>query len=892
MICFFDFFVVQDLEYSAPSRVVFVRNLPLDVDEAELLAMAKPYGGARAVLLLQRKGQAFVELKDTHLAAAMKRGMDESPVELRGWKAMCAFSKRDRITPPPKVDVSKALAAAAGGPSATSVAGTTGTVPRVSRVLLVTIMNVVYPVTVDILQQVMAAFGEIEKVVVFVRDPNVAALVQMPSLESVSSSAFAFFPHAASTLFTVQAIKAKENLDGQCIYTNCNKMRIQFSKLDGVSVRYNNDKSRDFLNPALPQGPGDVPDGDAGQDPYASYSEAMLAYEGGGNSMGSGTSPTHSVSTGGGSPLARASKHPLGQGALQPAAESAPGSAFAPSDLPALDTRHHMPGTSMFHPGTLTGEGGTPPSLPPGLHLSPHMAALAPGSPMLSPGRAAALAAAYAIGVTPPVTGLPGPGQRGSSFSFPHHHGGATGDSSTSSGSPTARQGTHPAHSQGAPSSPTFRGMSGASRTTVTGQSIPHSPRRQVPEAAVVDSSGAHVGYRYRSGSSDFVAFGAPPPSSHPPPQGAAVVLPPTKMEGGTGISGHPPSALAEGGVEGSPADEVHPLSAVEPGDMASRSRTHRTESMMSDLDLPPSAAEERTPATSVSPPLASAAPPTSVQMPLSTPAQAATTGPLLSSSQAPPPVPTSAPFNPFAAEFEAPVSGGLPLPAGMVEGSPRHRAAMAAAAAAAHAVFSGYYPAPGGAPPHAPAPPFDPYTGQPVDPYAAMKAASMYAGHGLPGAAPGGYGGYGYPPHAPPPQPYPGMYGAPPSAALGGYSQYGQPPAANMGYHQGPPSHPSPSPVLIVSGFNSGIITAPEQLFILASAFGTVERIKIMFKRRDTALVQYASQQQAQIAQVHLHRCPLFGMHLKANFSSHHVVHLPQPVSTSMHVLCPKHTG
>ena len=177
---------LQDLEYAAPSRVVFVRNLPLDVDEAELLAMAMPYGGARAVLLLQRKGQAFVELNDTHLASAMKRGLDDNPVELRGWKAMCAFSKRDRITPPPKVDVSKALAAAAGGPSASSVTGSTGTVPRVSRVLLVTIMNVVYPVTVDILQQVMAAFGVLEKIVVFVRDPNVAALVQMPSLEAVS----------------------------------------------------------------------------------------------------------------------------------------------------------------------------------------------------------------------------------------------------------------------------------------------------------------------------------------------------------------------------------------------------------------------------------------------------------------------------------------------------------------------------------------------------------------------------------------------------------------------------------------------------------------------------------------------------------------------------------
>ncbi|CAE7531076.1 unnamed protein product, partial [Symbiodinium sp. KB8] len=225
----------KDLEYAAPSKVVFVRNLPLDIDESELLDLAKPYGGARAVLLLQRKGQAFVELRSTASAASMKQGLEDSPVEIRGWRAIVSFSKRDRITPPPKVDVSKALAAAAGGHSADSVAGTTGTVPRVSRVLLVTIMNVVYPVTVDILSQVFASYGQLEKVVVFLRDPNVAGLVQMPNLET--------------------AIAAKEALDGQCIYTNCNKMRIQFSKLDSVSVRYNNDKSRDFTDDSLPPGP-------------------------------------------------------------------------------------------------------------------------------------------------------------------------------------------------------------------------------------------------------------------------------------------------------------------------------------------------------------------------------------------------------------------------------------------------------------------------------------------------------------------------------------------------------------------------------------------------------------------------------------------------------------
>lgn len=625
------------------------------------------------------------------------------------------------------------------------------------------------------------------------------------------------------------------------------------------------------MNPALPQGPAEVPEGDGGVDPYAAYSDAMLAYDGGGGSSStSGTSPTHSVSTAGGSPLSRASKHLPTQGAIG-GPGSGPPHAFAPGELPPLDIRQHMGGASMFRPGTLTGDSGTPPGLPPGLHLSPHMGSLPPGSPMMSPGRAAAMAAAYAIGVTPPVTGMSGPGGgRHGSFSF---HPPQAGDSSTSSGSPTARQGGGQMHSQGAPSSPTFRGMTGASRLTATGQSIPHSPRRRVPEAAVVDSSGAHVGYRYRSGSSDFVAFGAPPPghSAPPPPASGA---PPTG--GGTGVAY--PSAL-EGSVS-SPPDKLHPLPGAEGAPQHPfRTRNQRTESSMSDLDLPPPATEGGAAHSSgVSPSLVvSAAPPLTVSHAS------------VVSSAAPPFNPALPGQDPHAAAAMAAVQGGgMPLPPAMEEGSPRHKAAMAAAAAAAHAVYSGYYPG-GGLLPHAPLPSYDPYAG---DPYAAMRGG-MYGGvppSSMPpptAAAAGAFNPYAFTaggmPHMP--HGYSSMHNPPPPA--GAYAFYGQPNGQAAGggygggYAGGMAAPPGPSPVLIVSGFNSSVITNPEQLFVLASAFGTVERIKIMFKRRDTALVQFASQQQAQIAQVHLHRCPLFGLPLKANFSSHHVVHLPQPVRT-----------
>lgn len=45
-----------------------------------------------------------------------------------------------------------------------------------------------------------------------------------------------------------------QSLDGQNIYNGCCTLRIDYSKLLQLNVRYNNDKSRDFTNPSLPSG--------------------------------------------------------------------------------------------------------------------------------------------------------------------------------------------------------------------------------------------------------------------------------------------------------------------------------------------------------------------------------------------------------------------------------------------------------------------------------------------------------------------------------------------------------------------------------------------------------------------------------------------------------------
>lgn len=46
----------------------------------------------------------------------------------------------------------------------------------------------------------------------------------------------------------------KQTLDGQNIYNACCTLRIEYSKLSNLNVKYNNDKSRDYTNPNLPTG--------------------------------------------------------------------------------------------------------------------------------------------------------------------------------------------------------------------------------------------------------------------------------------------------------------------------------------------------------------------------------------------------------------------------------------------------------------------------------------------------------------------------------------------------------------------------------------------------------------------------------------------------------------
>ena len=73
-------------------------------------------------------------------------------------------------------------------------------------------------------------------------------------LFSINLNKFQFFQALIQYPDVITAQAAKLSLDGQNIYNACCMLRIEYSKLSNLNVKYNNDKSRDYTNPNLPTG--------------------------------------------------------------------------------------------------------------------------------------------------------------------------------------------------------------------------------------------------------------------------------------------------------------------------------------------------------------------------------------------------------------------------------------------------------------------------------------------------------------------------------------------------------------------------------------------------------------------------------------------------------------
>uniref|UniRef100_A0A7N0U6I5 PTBP1-like RNA recognition motif 2 domain-containing protein n=2 Tax=Kalanchoe fedtschenkoi TaxID=63787 RepID=A0A7N0U6I5_KALFE len=196
-----------------------------------------------------------------------------------------------------------------------------------SNVLLASIENMQYEVTLDVLHTVFSAFGTVQKIAMFDKNGGLQALIQYADIPT--------------------AIAAKEALEGHCIYDGgfC-KLHISYSRHTDLSIKVNNDRSRDYTMPNLPL--MSTQPSILGQQPVPM----------------SGPVPTQHYAP---PPQYQQAPPPPPMG-TQPPATWGPGAPQAMSMPP--QTYHYMP-----PPGTMPGHGMMPPQPPSYIGQPPHSAA-------------------------------------------------------------------------------------------------------------------------------------------------------------------------------------------------------------------------------------------------------------------------------------------------------------------------------------------------------------------------------------------------------------------------------------------------------------------------------------------------------------------------------------
>ncbi|XP_068830606.1 polypyrimidine tract-binding protein 3 isoform X2 [Capricornis sumatraensis] len=228
----------------SPSRVLHLRKIPSDVTEAEVISLGLPFGKVTNLLMLKGKSQAFLEMASEEAAVTMVNYYTPVTPHLRSQPVFIQYSnhrelKTDNLPNQARAQAAlQAVSAVQSGSLALPGAPTNeGTIlPGQSPVLRIIIENLFYPVTLEVLHQIFSKFGTVLKIITFTKNNQFQALLQYAD--------------------PLNAHYAKMALDGQNIYNACCTLRIDFSKLTSLNVKYNNDKSRDFTRLDLPTGDG------------------------------------------------------------------------------------------------------------------------------------------------------------------------------------------------------------------------------------------------------------------------------------------------------------------------------------------------------------------------------------------------------------------------------------------------------------------------------------------------------------------------------------------------------------------------------------------------------------------------------------------------------------
>ena len=242
----------------SPSRVVHIRNVSSDANESDIMNLGLPFGKISNILLLKGKNQGLIEFQDLSSAKCMvsywQMNSLHSQPTVRGRHVYCQFSNHQQLNKQQSdgTNNSNGQMSPNTNPfnSNNSSNNNNSDLSAVeTSVLRVVVDQLLYPVTLDNFYQLFSRYGKVTKIVSFQKNASLQALIQF---ESVS-----------------HAVQARNVLDGTPMFGSqtmaSNILRVSFSKLSNLNVKYNNDKSRDYTNPNLPSG---IPTSGSGSGGY------------------------------------------------------------------------------------------------------------------------------------------------------------------------------------------------------------------------------------------------------------------------------------------------------------------------------------------------------------------------------------------------------------------------------------------------------------------------------------------------------------------------------------------------------------------------------------------------------------------------------------------------
>ncbi|XP_052720191.1 heterogeneous nuclear ribonucleoprotein L-like isoform X2 [Crassostrea angulata] len=219
----------------SPSQVVHVRGLAENILEQDLKDSVQHFGPVSYVVLMPRKHQALVEFEDISGATSCVNYAEENQIYVAGQPAYFNFSTSQRIQRP------------AGGEDHRGG----------NHILLFTVLNPQYPITVDVMHKICTAYGQVQRIVIFKKN-GVQAMVEFDTVDT--------------------AKRAKQNLNGADIYSGCCTLKIDFAKPTRLNVFRNDNESWDYTQSSPEKDPANQRNGPLLADPR--YTNAPIPYDG------------------------------------------------------------------------------------------------------------------------------------------------------------------------------------------------------------------------------------------------------------------------------------------------------------------------------------------------------------------------------------------------------------------------------------------------------------------------------------------------------------------------------------------------------------------------------------------------------------------------------------